>query len=211
MGKTYTTHYCQYKIELSPRKRKIKTVVLGIGNILLGDEGVGVHAVRRLQEMDFPPSVLFIDGATAGFKLISLFEEYKHADFIIIDALVVAQDKRHGDSRSGTEDLNMGDLSDGDTGSIYVIPLQDLYGMDSSGILKDSCISFHQTSISDVLDFLYLSHKTRLSGYLIGINIFKNLPQDANVVLPLSMELSRDIRSLMPEVIDIVKKTVKKL
>ena len=92
MGKTYSSHYCQYKVDLAEKTRKIETVVLGIGNILLGDEGVGVHVIHELQKMDFPSSILFIDGATAGFKLLTLFENYKHSKFIIIDALMFAAD-----------------------------------------------------------------------------------------------------------------------
>jgi hypothetical protein len=83
--------------------------------------------------------------------------------------------------------------------------------MGSSGFLKDEYISFHQTSIFDVLNLLYLSQKTRLSGYLIGINISKSLSKDGEVILPLSMDLSPDIKALMGKVMDIVKKILKKL
>jgi hydrogenase maturation protease len=50
--------------------------VFGIGNILLSDDGVGVHAVNRLSETyDFPDSVELIDGGTKGLDLLPLFEE----------------------------------------------------------------------------------------------------------------------------------------
>jgi hydrogenase maturation protease len=112
---------------LADKKRKIKTVVLGIGNILLGDEGVGVHIVRKLQEMDFPSSILFIDGATAGFKLISLFEQYRESKFVIIDALMTDGDVQDRDIQPNhTEDLDIGHFSDRNIGKIYVIPLKDL-------------------------------------------------------------------------------------
>jgi hydrogenase maturation protease len=41
------------------------TVVIGVGNLLLKDEGVGVHALKALQEIDLPPQVRLIDAGTA--------------------------------------------------------------------------------------------------------------------------------------------------
>jgi len=49
-----------------------RRVVLGVGNVLLGDEGVGVHAVRRLLERGLPPGVEAFDGGTEGFGLLDL-------------------------------------------------------------------------------------------------------------------------------------------
>lgn len=59
-------------------------LVLGIGNILLGDEGVGVHVIRELEKQSFPEHVNLLDGGTGGFHLLSIFEEFKK--IILIDA-----------------------------------------------------------------------------------------------------------------------------
>jgi len=37
-------------------------LILGIGNILLKDEGVGVHTAKRMMEMDLPPDIEVMDG-----------------------------------------------------------------------------------------------------------------------------------------------------
>lgn len=58
-------------------------LVLGIGNVLMGDEGVGVHAVRRL-EGNLPPHVALLDGGTGGFHLLS--ELSGHDPVYMIDA-----------------------------------------------------------------------------------------------------------------------------
>jgi hydrogenase maturation protease len=50
----------------------------------MGDEGVGVHAVRALERESLPPGVQLLDGGTGGFHLLSLFEE--HRQMILIDA-----------------------------------------------------------------------------------------------------------------------------
>jgi hydrogenase maturation protease len=59
-------------------------LILGIGNYLMGDEGVGVHAIRHLEQYPFPAHVHLLDGGTGGFHLISYLESYPF--IIMIDA-----------------------------------------------------------------------------------------------------------------------------
>jgi hydrogenase maturation protease len=59
-------------------------LVLGIGNLLMGDEGVGVHAITFLKEKEISLNAHVLDGGTGGFNLLSLFAEYD--PIIIIDA-----------------------------------------------------------------------------------------------------------------------------
>jgi hydrogenase maturation protease len=60
----------------------MRIVVLGVGNILLTDEGVGVRAIEKLQlDFDLPPEVLVIDGGTSGMEML---EDLSNADHIII-------------------------------------------------------------------------------------------------------------------------------
>ena len=63
-----------------------KTLVLGLGNVLMGDEGVGVKSIEFMQDQTFPEHVRLLDGGTGGFHLLSLFQEYDR--FIIIDATI---------------------------------------------------------------------------------------------------------------------------
>ena len=61
-----------------------KTLILGLGNILMSDEGVGVHVVRAIEQMQLPAHVECLDGGTGGFLLL---EPMQQADRIImIDA-----------------------------------------------------------------------------------------------------------------------------
>lgn len=66
-----------------------KIVIMGIGNFLMGDESVGVHAVHQFDGMDLPKGVETVDGGTGAFYLMSYFEEYEKA--IIIDATMDGQ------------------------------------------------------------------------------------------------------------------------
>jgi hydrogenase maturation protease len=59
-------------------------LIMGIGNLLMSDEGVGIHFVRMLEKEALPPGVDLLDGGTAGFLLMEYFEQYPHV--ILIDA-----------------------------------------------------------------------------------------------------------------------------
>ncbi len=50
-------------------------LILGIGNLLMGDEGIGVRSVEALAKNTLPPNVHLLDGGTGGFHLLSLFQE----------------------------------------------------------------------------------------------------------------------------------------
>ncbi len=64
-----------------------RVYVVGMGNILYRDEGVGVYAARCLQaSYRFSPDVEVVDGATLGFGLMELFE--MGAEIIVLDALM---------------------------------------------------------------------------------------------------------------------------
>jgi hydrogenase maturation protease len=59
------------------------TLILGIGNILLRDEGAGIHVIEKLKEDGFDSADL-VDGGTGGFHLLGFFGTYRK--IIIVDA-----------------------------------------------------------------------------------------------------------------------------
>jgi hydrogenase maturation protease len=61
-----------------------KTLVLGLGNVIMGDEGVGVHVVRALEQHPLPANVECLDGGTGGFTLLEPLQEAGR--IILIDA-----------------------------------------------------------------------------------------------------------------------------
>lgn len=64
----------------------MSTVVLGLGNILCGDEGLGVRLAERLfANYDFEPEVEIIDGGTQGLPLLCHVEHA--ACMLILDAV----------------------------------------------------------------------------------------------------------------------------
>ena len=59
------------------------TLILGIGNLLLNDEGAGIHVVHRLENENYKSADL-LDGGTGGFHLLGFIQAYKK--IIIVDA-----------------------------------------------------------------------------------------------------------------------------
>ena len=56
-------------------------LVLGVGNPLMGDDGIGVELAHRLQERDYGPLVHVEEGGTLGMTLLPLLED---ADTVIL-------------------------------------------------------------------------------------------------------------------------------
>lgn len=83
--------------------------VVGMGNILYQDEGIGVYAARYLQAAyRFSPKVDVVDGATLGFGLMELFEG--GAKIIVLDAL----------------------MTDAPAGTVYRLPREQLLNLGPS-------------------------------------------------------------------------------
>ncbi len=59
-----------------------KILVLGIGNYLMGDEGVGVHIIHEMEGMDLPDYLEVLDGGTGGFFLMNVFDQYGKVIFL---------------------------------------------------------------------------------------------------------------------------------
>ena len=61
-------------------------LILGVGNYLMGDEGVGVHVAQRLAGYELPPGVDVVDGGTGGFHLMGILEQYEVV--VLLDATI---------------------------------------------------------------------------------------------------------------------------
>lgn len=113
-----------------------RLLVLGVGNVLLRDEGVGVHAVKELMKRSYPPEVEIVDGGTGGMGLLYFIEDASR--LIIIDAV-------NGGAAPGTifrftpEDLEDSLLVSGQ--SLHDVSLLDvLYLAKVTGVLPPTVI-----------------------------------------------------------------------
>ena len=64
--------------------KRVKTLVLGLGNVIMGDEGIGVHVVKALEKYFLPDGVECLDGGTGGFVLLEPLQSAERV--VLIDA-----------------------------------------------------------------------------------------------------------------------------
>lgn len=141
-------------------------IVLGIGNILLSDEGAGVRAIEALrQHFEFSADVEVIDGGTSAMELL---DDLSHAKLlIVVDAV-----------KAGRPPASVVHLSG-----------------DEVPVFFRSKLSPHQIGLSDVLASLELLGEAPQETIIVGIQ---------PVTLSLGMELSSEIRAILPEVLEMV-------
>ena len=106
---------------MRPKHNPENILILGIGNYLMGDEGVGVHFAKIFSKETWPEGVTVIDGGTGGFHLTGILESFSHV--ILIDATLdgrppgtirVIEPKFSSDypKAMSTHDIGMKDLID---------------------------------------------------------------------------------------------------
>ena len=118
----------------------MRIVVLGIGNILLTDEGVGVHVIDLLEKnYALPPEVEVIDGGTCGMEMLEQLED--------LDGLIVVDCVRHGQPPATPVLLKGADVP----------------------VFFRTKLSPHQVSLSDVLASLEFTDRAPKSTAIIGI------------------------------------------
>jgi len=143
-----------------------KILIVGIGNLLCRDEGIGVHVIQEMKNMKLPDHIDLLDMGTSTMDLISYLEGVKK--LIVIDAL-----------KAG-----------GSPGTIYRCRPGDLLAN------EEGPISLHEIG---VLETLSMAKKmgVEINTVIIGVE-----PK----VLDWGMELSDEVKSKIPAVIEAVLK-----
>jgi hydrogenase maturation protease len=62
------------------------TLILGVGNIIMGDEGFGVRVVQRLKDIDLSDNIRIEEGGVGGFNLLGSLEGIKR--LIVVDVMM---------------------------------------------------------------------------------------------------------------------------
>ena len=114
--------------------------LLGVGNILLTDEGLGVHVVNELRDAyTFSPEINIIDGGTMGMELLTYMRGMKK--LLLVDAV-------NGGEQPGT---------------VYEFPHQELeqYFTDH--------ISVHEVGMQDILRIRHIQEEPLEDAMVIGV------------------------------------------
>ena len=85
-----------------------RVLVLGVGNLLMGDEGVGIHVLRTLEQETPVPGVRLLDGGTGGINLLRELDGAQ--DIVMIDA---TRDGRPAGTITFLQPLCVGELPRG--------------------------------------------------------------------------------------------------
>ena len=152
-----------------------KLMVVGIGNYILQDEGVGVHAINRLMEMDLPDGVELVDGGTHSYDLVDFFCQAEN--LIIIDAMQAG----------------------GEAGTMYRAPLEEL-GLRP----QENCTSLHEMHFIEAVKMVnMMGHYPKIIVYGIEPEVIDwgmELTPRIEEKLPRLTELvAEEIRALMAE------------
>lgn len=70
---------------MTEEKRPETTLILGVGNIIMGDEGFGVHVARQLKDAELGDDVTVEEGGVGGFSLLGLLEGVRRV--IVVDVM----------------------------------------------------------------------------------------------------------------------------
>jgi len=114
-------------------------LVLGVGNILLSDEGVGVRVVEAMKEIKLPDNVELLDGGTGAFDLLDVIANRDKV--IIIDAA----------------------KGSGESGAVY------RFGPDDIRMQRQCLTSVHQVSLLDTLSLARLAGCSPQEIIIFGI------------------------------------------
>jgi hydrogenase maturation protease len=81
----------------------LKTIVIGIGSLLRGDDAIGIRIAEALEREPLPPDVKVVTTTAAGLALLDILTGYERA--LIIDAIQTRQGKPGDVYRLGLDDL----------------------------------------------------------------------------------------------------------
>ncbi|MFQ6605583.1 MAG: HyaD/HybD family hydrogenase maturation endopeptidase [Fidelibacterota bacterium] len=136
--------------------------VLGLGNVMFGDEGFGVEVIRYLERLaEFPENVTLIDGGTQGIYLLDYLESAQR--LLVFDAIIPQTYDRQ----------------------VYVYKNDELPGF----IYRK--MSSHQVGLSELISLARLHGKTPEDLILIGIppvslNMGVGLTDEVRALVPVA-------------------------
>jgi len=160
-------------IDRDNRCGTMRILVLGVGNMLLKDEGIGVHVAERLQEQTLAENIEVIDGGTSGLDTLLL--EQPPYKLVVVDAI-----------RAG-----------GKPGTIYKTRLTEgEYGQLRESLGRDERVSLHQVGLIDALGVAEKLHCAPEEMVIIGIE-----PGQVSCGLELTAAVRRSVPAVIKEVL----------
>jgi len=147
-------------------KARKPILILGIGNILIKDEGIGVRVAEQMMTMSLPPDVEVMDGGTGGLDLLYAIEGRKKV--IVVDAV-----------KTGSPPGTLFRFTDKDLGEKKGT-LRSAHGIDFSDVISAS--AYFKTKPEEIV-FLGIEPEDLGAGLELSPKIGKMIPVLINLVM----------------------------
>jgi hydrogenase maturation protease len=145
--------------------QKKKFLILGLGNIILKDEGVGVYVAQRMQQMSLPPYVEVLDGGIKGLDLLDFIEDREKV--VVVDAV-----------KAGTQPGTLFRFTDKDLAGKKGV-LRAAHGIDFSDVITIAAMTGKKPDVV----FLGIEPEDLDVGMELSPLIEKNIPVLINLVM----------------------------
>ena len=142
-------------------------LVLGVGNILLRDEGVGVRVVEAMRSLELPADVELFDGGTSGLDLLDIVADRRKV--VVIDA-VQADNEPGSLVRLGLDD--------------FTPETESVVSLHQVGLLETLLMAKHLGCAPDQVVIYGIEPKDMGFGLALSPEVAAVVPTVIEVVLP---------------------------
>jgi hydrogenase maturation protease len=144
-----------------PEDPNRSTLVLGLGNPLHQDDGLGVVAVQLLSERELPPGVSVKEAGTPGWGLASWFEGWSHV--ILIDAACMGCSPGTW-RRFGTEDVRL-------------VGQREFYSLHEPGLANGLALAEALDALPEDITFYCIEPESTREGDALSPSVKRTLPE----------------------------------
>jgi len=140
---------------------KERTLILGIGNPLMGDDGAGIEAVRLLAESTLPENVFVQEAGTPGWGLVEWIKGWPSV--VIVDAINMG--------------LKPGEWRRLDTSEVRLIATQGDLSLHDSGLASGLALAQALDLLPDRITFYGIEPESIDHGMVLSPSVNANLPR----------------------------------
>jgi hydrogenase maturation protease len=137
-----------------------RTLILGIGNPLMGDDGAGIEAVRLLNEVKLPENVTVQDAGTPGWGLVEWIKDWPSV--FIVDAIQMG--------------LKPGEWQSFDAHEVSFISNQGSLSLHDTDFAGGLALAQELNLLPEQLIFYGIEPETIEQGMLLSPSVSANLP-----------------------------------
>lgn len=150
----------------------MKTKIIGCGNPIAGDDGLGVHVIKELKTMSLPEEVILLEGGTDPIALLEMLRETEKV--VLVDGLKGA----------------------GHPGEIFILRPDQL------DLKSDTGLSLHQFNLAHVLSLGYTLYPDEMPQDIViaGVEVLDTTPCNPELSPPVKHALPQMLQIILKEI-----------